>query len=138
MTQLTTFKCHFNFCQKWSYSFFILQQRYIVVFTFGMISFLLLVLWWCSSVFKVKKSLKFSWSFFCSWSYTNWQLAIIMIFLTLSTFYSLYKFSDPSLVPLKFRILIALFCVFSIDSIYSFCLWPQIWQPYLRCESKSA
>ena len=45
---------------------------YIVVFTFGTVSLLPLVLWWCSWVFKVKKSLKFSGSFFrrySSWLY---------------------------------------------------------------------
>ena len=111
---------------------------YTVVFTFVTLSLLPLVLWWCSWMFKVKRSPKFSASFFHSWMYTNQQLTIIVIFLTLSIFDSLYIFLSPSLGPLKFRILIALFCIFSTDSMYSFCLWPHIWQPYLRCESKSA
>ena len=103
---------------------------YAVVFTFGMISLLPLVLSWCSWVLKVKKSLKFSGNFFCSWLYTNQQfnwLLLYITFLTLSIFNFLHKFLAPSFGLLKFRILVAFFCVFSIDSRYSFCLWPQIW-----------
>ena len=65
-------------------------------------------------MFKVKKSLKFSGGFFRSSSHANRQLAIIITFLTLSIFDSLHKFLAPSLGPLKFGILIALFCVFQL------------------------
>ena len=81
---------------------------YIVMFAFGMISLLPLVLWCCSLVFKVNKSQKFSGSFFRSWLYTTGYY-----YISYSIFDSLYEFSAPSFGPLKFRILIALFCFFN-------------------------
>ena len=59
--------------------------------------------------------------------YTNRQFSIVVICWSVYIFDSLYRLLASARGPLKFRILIALFCSFSIFSTVWFLFCPQIW-----------